>query len=302
MRAYLDCLPCFLSQALRAARIATDDEKKIKDILNEVGMLLRDIPLESPPPESGRLIYHKICEMTGNPDPYRKIKSESTKKALSLYPFLKSEVEKSEDRLFTAIKIAIAGNVIDAGANWNFDIRHDADEVLNKDFAICDYDEFKKRLNEARKVLYIGDNAGECVFDRILIEEMKKPTTYVVRGAPIINDATYEDALQAGINKVATIISSGTDGPGTILGICSEEFKRVYEHSDFVISKGQGNYEALSNEKRPIFFLLKAKCQIIARDIGVTEGDIVLKGMLSGRASEHGSQDADKKTQRGNAA
>ncbi len=301
MRAYLDCLPCFLSQALRAARIATNDEKKIKNILDEVGMLLRDIPLASPPPESGRLIYHKICEMTGNPDPYRKIKSESTKEALSLYPFLKGEVEKSEDRLFAAIKIAIAGNIIDYGANCEFDIRHDVDEVLKSDFAICDYGEFKKRLSESREILYIGDNAGECVFDRVLIEEMKKPTTYVVRGAPIINDATYEDALQAGINKVATIISSGMDGPGNILGICSEEFKTVYKHSDFVISKGQGNYEALSNEERPIFFLLKAKCQIIARDIGVTEGDIVLKGMPNRIESEHGSQDTDEKTQKKNA-
>jgi uncharacterized protein with ATP-grasp and redox domains len=293
MRAYLDCLPCFLSQALRAARIATDDEKKIKNILDEVGMLLRDIPLASPPPESGRLIYHKICEMTGNPDPYRKIKRESTKEALSLYPFLKSEVEKSEDRLFAAIKIAIAGNIIDYGANWEFDMRHDVDEVLNS--------EFKKRLSESREILYIGDNAGECVFDRVLIEEMKKPTTYVVRGAPIINDATYEDALQAGINKVATIISSGMDGPGNILGICSEEFMTMYKHSDFVISKGQGNYEALSNEERPIFFLLKAKCQIIARDIGVTEGDIVLKGTPNRIESEYGSQDTDDKTQKKNA-
>jgi uncharacterized protein with ATP-grasp and redox domains len=279
MRAYLDCLPCFLSQALRAARMATEDEKRIKDILDEVGMMLRDIPLESSPPESGRLIYHKICEMTGIPDPYKKIKNDSTKEALSLYPFLKSEVEKSEDRLFAAIKIATVGNVIDAVANWNFDIRHDVDEVLNKDFAICDYDKFEERLIEAREILYIGDNAGECVFDRILIEEMKKPTTYVVRGAPIINDATYEDALEAGIDEVATIISSGTDGPGTILEICSEEFKRVYEHADFIISKGQGNYEALSSEKQPIFFLLKAKCQIIARDLEVKEGDIVLKGI-----------------------
>ena len=302
MKTYLDCLHCFLSQALRAARIATDDEKKIKDILNEVGMLLRDIPLASPPPESGRLIYHKICEMTGNPDPYREIKSESTKEALSLYPFLKGEVEKSEDRLFTAIKIAIAGNIIDAGANWDFDIRHDVGEVLNKDFAICDYGEFIERLNKARKVLYIGDNAGECVFDRILIEEMKKPTTYAVRGAPIINDATYADALQAGINKVATIMSSGTDGPGTVLERCSEVFKTIYKHSDLVISKGQGNYEALSNEKHSIFFLLIAKCQIIARDIGVTEGDIVLKAMLGRKASERGSQDTDEKIQRKNAA
>ena len=127
--------------------------------------------------------------------------------------------------------------------------------------------------------MYIGDNAGECVFDKVLIEEMKKPTIYVVRNAPVINDATYEDAVKAGIDKVATILSSGTDAPGTILKTCSLKFKNVYKSSKFIISKGQGNYEALSNEKHTIFFLLKVKCQVIANDIGAGEGDIILKGI-----------------------
>ena len=278
MKTYLDCFPCFLNQALRAGRIATDDDKKIKRLLDEVGMMLRDIPLESTPPESGRLLYRKVSEITGNLDPYKKIKSESTKKALSLYPSLKSQIERSKDRLLTAIRIAIAGNVIDFGANWNFDIENEIDEALEKDFAICDYNRFKDCLNETSEILYIGDNAGECVFDRILIEEMKKPVKYIVRDIPIINDATYEDAVQAGIDKVATILSSGTDAPGTILKTCSSKFKELYNNSKFIISKGQGNYEALSNERRPIFFLLKTKCHVIANDIGINEGDIILKG------------------------
>jgi len=277
MKTYLDCFPCFLEQALRAARRATDDEKKIKMVLDEVGIMLKDIPLESTPPESGRLIYSRVSEITGNIDPYKKIKRESTKKALSFYPSLKSEVEKSKDKLLTAIRIAIAGNVIDFGANWNFNLKHDVEEILYKDFAICDYDLFKDMLAETNEVLYVGDNAGECVFDRILIEEMKKPVIYVVRDIPIINDATYEDAVEAGIDKVAAILSSGTDGPGTILNTCSSEFMEVYENSKFIISKGQGNYEALSDERHPIFFLLKAKCHVIADDIAVSEGDIVLK-------------------------
>ena len=278
MKTYLDCLPCFLNQALRAGRIATDDEKKIKRLLDEVGMMLRDIPLESTPPESGRLLYRKVGEITGNLDPYKKIKSESTKKALSLYPSLKNQIERSKDRLLTAIRIAIAGNVIDFGANYNFDIEDEIDEILIKDFAICDYNRFKDCLDEANEVLYIGDNAGECVFDRILIEEIKKPVTYAVREKPIINDTTYEDAVQAGIDKVATILSSGTDSPGAILKTCSSEFNEVYNNSKFIISKGQGNYEALSNERHPIFFLLKTKCHVIANDIGVDEGDVILKG------------------------
>jgi uncharacterized protein with ATP-grasp and redox domains len=286
MNTYLECFPCFLSQALRAARIATDDESKIKEVLDEVGMMLRDIPLHSTPPESGRLIYHKVGEITGNLDPYRKTKDESTKKALSLYPSLKSKVEKSDDRLLTAVRIAIAGNVIDFGANWDFDIEDEVYKVLERDFAICDYRDFKDRLGESDEILYIGDNAGECVFDRILIEQINKPVIYVVRDVPIINDATYEDAVDAGIDKVATIISSGTDAPGTILETCSEGFKKVYNNSRFIISKGQGNYEALSNERRPIFFLLKLKCQVIANDIGIDECDIVLKAGQRSRKNE----------------
>ena len=279
MKAYLDCIPCFLDQALRAGRIATNDEKKIKELLDEAGVILRDIPLESTPPEIGGLIYQKVREITGNFDPYKKIKSESTNEALRLYPSLKNRVQESNHQLLTAIRIAIAGNVIDFGVNKVFNIEEAIDEILKKDFAICDYDKFKEELIKTDEILYICDNAGECVFDRILIEEMKKPVMYVVRDMPVINDATYEDAIQAGIDNVATILSSGTDAPGTLLKTCNAEFKRAYRNSDFIISKGQGNYEALSDERRPIFFLLKAKCHVIADDIGVDEGDIVLKGI-----------------------
>jgi uncharacterized protein with ATP-grasp and redox domains len=279
MKTYLDCFPCFLDQALRAGRIVTKDEKKLKRILDEVGKMLSQIPLESTPPESGRLIYQKVSEITGIPDPCKDIKEKSTKEALALYPLLKDQTNTANDRLLTAIRIAIAGNVIDFGVNNEFHIEETIDETLGKDFAIFDYNQFKAHLNDSDEILYIGDNAGECVFDRVLIEEMKKPVTYVVRGAPIINDATYEDAIQAGIDKVATIISSGTDAPGTIIERCHADFRKVYDHSTFIISKGQGNYETLSNEKRPIFFLLKVKCRVIADHIGVDQGDIILKGI-----------------------
>ncbi len=286
MQTYLDCFPCFFDQALRAGRIATDDEKKIKRLLDEIGMMLRDIPLESTPPETARLIYRKVREITGKYDPYKEIKNESTTKALALYPALKKKVEASNDKLLTAIRIAIAGNVIDFGANGNFNLEEEIENALKRDFAILDYDEFRNRLNETHEILYIGDNAGECVFDKILIEEMKKPVIYIVRDMPVINDAIYEDAVQAGIDKVATILSSGTDAPGTIVSTCSPEFKQIYNRSTFIISKGQGNYEALSSEKRPIFFLLKTKCHVIANHIGSNEGDFVLKAVntYSGRA------------------
>ena len=283
MKTYLDCLPCFLSQALRAARIATDNEKKVKNVLDEVGMMLKDIPIESTPPETGRLIYKKIREITENSDPYRAIKKESTKKALSLYPVLKDLVEKSNDRLLTAIRIATAGNVIDFGVNKDFDLIKEIEEVIDKDFAAFDFREFKERLDKTDEILYIGDNAGECVFDRVLIEEIEKPVTYAVRDVPVINDALYEDAVEAGLDRITTIISSGTDAPGTILKTCNAEFMKNYDNAKFIISKGQGNFEVLSDEKRPIFFLLKAKCRVIANDLGINEGDFLLKrGILNG--------------------
>jgi uncharacterized protein with ATP-grasp and redox domains len=277
MRTYLDCLPCFLSQALRAARKATDDESLIKRVLDEVGKMLEDLPLESTPPESGRRVYQKVGEITGNRDPFRELKEESTRKALALYPLLKNRVQASSDRLEAAIRIAIAGNVIDFGPNRAFDLEREIDTTLENDPAIWDYTAFRNALSSAHEILYIGDNAGECVFDRVLIEELNKPVLYVVRDVPVINDATREDAVQAGIDQVATIVSSGTDAPGTILHTCSSEFLNLYNQAEFTISKGQGNYEALSSEPRPICFLLKAKCRVIADDIGVHEGDIILK-------------------------
>jgi uncharacterized protein with ATP-grasp and redox domains len=281
LRTYFDCYPCFIDQALRAGRLATDDEQKIKRLLDEVGMMLKDIRLESTPPETARLIYQKVKKITGKSDPYRKIKKENTVKALTLYPSLRRRVEASNDRLLAAIRLAIAGNVMDFGANKDFDIEAEINEVFQRNFAIFDCAEFRDYLDKTKDVLFIADNAGECVFDRLLIEEMKKPVTYVVRGAPVVNDATYEDAVQAGVHKTALIMSSGTDAPGTILATCSREFKRIYDRSSFIISKGQGNYEALCGEKRPIFFFLKAKCGVIAKDVGVNEGDIVLKAINS---------------------
>ncbi len=279
MKSYLDCIPCFFDQALRAVRVATNDEQKQKHLMDELGKRLSQISLESTPPETGRLIYRMVREISGNDDPYRELKRQSTQQTLALYPALKKEIDTSKDSLLTAIRIAIAGNVIDFGANAEFDIDAALKETLQQDFAICDFAEFKQSLEACNSILFIGDNAGETVFDRLLIEQMNKPTTYVVRETPVINDAVAEDAVMAGIDKVATIVSSGTDAPGTILSLCSDEFLQMLDRAEFTIAKGQGNYEGLSNESYRIFFLLKAKCRIIARDIGVNKGDIILKGI-----------------------
>ena len=277
MKTYLDCLPCFLQQTLRAGRIATDDEKIIKQLLDDVGMMLKDIPLDNTPPETGMLIYQKISQITGNKDPFKKIKKENIDKALYLYPEMKKLVDRSNDKLLTAIKLAIAGNVIDFGVNRAFDIKEEIAETVNKKLVLKDYEDFKDALGKAKEILYIGDNAGEAVFDKILIEQLKKPVIYVVRGCPVINDVTFEDAVSIGIDKLARIISSGTPAPGTILKTCNPDFIKLFKSADMVISKGQGNYEGLSGEDRSIFFLLKVKCHVIARNIGAKVGDVILR-------------------------
>jgi len=277
MKTYLDCLPCFMRQALWAGRIATSDEKKIKELLDHVGCMLQDIPMDSTPPQTGDLIYRKIREITGVFDPYKKIKQANIKDALKLYPGLKQIVNKSDNRLLTAIRIAIAGNIIDFGVNKTFNLKEDIRKILKQDFAIFHIQQFVEQLERAQSILYLGDNAGESVFDKILIGELGKPVTYVVRETPVINDVIFSDAMDSGLDQVAKIISSGSSAPGTILNLCNDEFIRQFEKADMIISKGQGNYEGLSAVDRPVFFLLKAKCGVIAKHLNVKEDDIVLK-------------------------
>ncbi len=279
MKTYLDCIPCFMQQTLRAGRLATTDESKIKQLLDETGDFIKHIPMDKTPAEVGEVIYAKVREITGINDPYKEIKATSIAEAKVMVPTLKSILDKSENRLLTAIRMAIAGNIIDFGMSKKFNLTEDVYRILGQDFALFDFEKFQDELKKAKTILYIGDNAGESVFDRILIEEMKKKTFYAVREVPVINDVVIEDAIASDLDDVAEIISSGSHAPGTILSTCSPEFNQLFKKADLIISKGQGNYEGLSDEKRSIFFMLKAKCHVIARDLGVNENDIVLKGI-----------------------
>jgi hypothetical protein len=193
-----------------------------------------------------------------------------------MVPDMKERVRSASDPLKEALRIAVAGNFIDFGTTEHVDLKSGLEEILDHDFAIDHYAELRGRLDEADEILMLGDNAGETVFDRILIEELGKPVRYVVREAPMINDAVREDAEMAGIGEVAEIVSSGCVAPGTIRRFCSEEFWRSLRESRLIISKGQGNFEGLSDEPLPIFFLLKAKCLAVAREIGVPQGSILL--------------------------
>jgi len=290
MRTYLDCIPCFYRQALEAARLTGADEIVQKKIIDELSKLIPNFPLKASPPEMGRTIYALVSKIIGVKDPFKEIKESSNKMALSLYPELKQEINNSEDRLLTAVKLSIAGNVIDYGVKNSLNAEEEINKIFNKDFknnnennkTIFRYKEFKEILSKVNHIIYLADNAGEVVFDRLLIEELieklGKQVIYVVRGKPIINDALIEDAIFCGINKVSKITSSGSDAPGTIMKYCSSEFIELYQNAELIISKGQGNYESLSEEDKSIFFLFKSKCPVIAKDIGCEVGDMVLKG------------------------
>lgn len=232
--------------------------------------------MNTTPPEIGMLVYKAIYSTADMEDPFKTIKKQCTTQLMSRYIEFKNAIQQTDDPLYTALRYACLGNAIDLGANPNFDIGRDLEPLFSKDFDVCHYDKFKETLDNASNILYIADNAGETVFDRLLIEQFKIPVKYAVRSQPIINDAVYEDAKNAGIDEVAEIITSGCDAPGTILELCSKRFIEIFNESDMIISKGQGNYETLSDQDHPIFFILKIKCPVIARDIDIACGSMIL--------------------------
>ncbi len=273
------CLSCFRDQIIRAARIQGCDSETLEKVLIGVDQILDSISMNISPPEIASLAYRHLAERTGIYDPYLDHKKKSTQLALSQVQSLKNIVQQAKDPLRKAVELAGLGNMIDYGADANFDLERDLDfdqYNISNEFHIK---EFKTYLARARSILYLADNAGETVFDRILIEAFDIPVTYAVKSFPIINDALFEDAKDAGIDHVATIIRSGTNCPGTILHTCTNEFIKIFEDADLIISKGQGNYEALSDENRPIFFLLKVKCDLISRQINAPLGSLVFKGI-----------------------
>ncbi|MDP8298361.1 MAG: ARMT1-like domain-containing protein [Candidatus Tantalella remota] len=278
MKTYSECIPCFYRQALDAAKLAGADDEMSKQILDDVSGVLSRLSFDVSPPEIARTVYGLVEEHTGGRDVYGEIKKSSNSMAMELYPEMKKMVESSDDVLLSAVRLAVAGNVIDYGVPHAFDIEEEIEECLEKDFAFFDFKEFSEAVRGAKNILYILDNAGEIVFDRILVEEMPAgKTVCAVRSKPIINDVTMEDAVSVGLDKIVKVIPSGSDIPGTVVNECTKEFRSYYKKADLIISKGQGNYETLADERKPIFFIFKAKCAVVAKHVGCQMGDIILK-------------------------
>ncbi len=280
MKTYPECLPCLLRQAIQASRLAGADEAKVMKAAALAEEFLKNVDINNNPPHISRNMHSIIRAELGNPDPYLDIKEKYNHIAMSMFDSMKLRAAKSDDPLLTAIRAAIAGNVIDFGAQLEFDLEADLNDVMTKQFAVLDYAAFKEALSANKEVLYLGDNTGETVFDRILIEEIKRiygtKITYVIKESPILNDALFHDAVFAGIDKTADVISSGADSPGIVLEYASDDFKRRFYSAGMIISKGQGNFESLYGEPVPAFYLLKLKCDVVAKHTGLPLGGIVL--------------------------
>lgn len=283
MKANLDCIPCFQRQALQAARFATDDPEVHEKVLRRVVSRLNSIDWESTPPDIAHEVHGIVREETGENDPYKSVKKKYNDIALEMAPEMEALVSNSKDPLETALRLAIAGNIVDFGAMSEFDLKQTVSEVLEKDFRFFDIKPFRERLSKSEKITYLPDNTGEIVFDRILLETIIKEYAikhidFYVKGAPTINDATREDALYVFMDRIPglRLLDVGVGIPGSGPERSSLEFVEMLEASDIVISKGQGNYESLS-EHDFIFFMLMAKCPVVAEKLDANVGDIILK-------------------------
>lgn len=252
-------------------------EVQQRDVVLGIMDRLAQMPPGTTPPEMGIEIHRLIRDITGDPDPYLKVKQEATQKALRLLPKIRVKLGESKNKLETAIRLSIAGNIIDFALDKTYDLWEEVERVLAQDLAINDFGLLRKRLGQVDSVLILGDNAGETVFDRLLIETLSKPVTYVVRGGPVINDATVDDAIAVDIDQVADVVDSGVQAPGTILALSSQAFQEKFNEAELILAKGMGNYETLSTVEAPIFFLLQVKCPVIARDIHAPVGSTVVK-------------------------
>lgn len=281
MKTYFDCIPCFFRQALNACQIADLDDEVKRLVLNELGRKLPEMDIQSSPPHLAIAVY-RLVEQYAGMDPFKNEKKKANRIALGIYPRLIEIIKKSSDPLVTGLKISAVGNIIDLGASdfdiEKFDIIREINEHLIKDFYAADLDKFKSDLKTARSILYIGDNAGEIVFDKALIgllREWKKEITFAVRGKPVINDVTMEDADQVNMNDFAQVVDSGVPAPGCILELCSPGFQNIFNQADLVISKGQGNFEALDDAERSIYFLFKVKCRVLSKNLSIPQNSMV---------------------------
>jgi uncharacterized protein with ATP-grasp and redox domains len=282
MQAKLECVTCFQEQALRAARAAGVSVDTQERVLREVVKNVAEADWQATPIDLGMPVHRLVREITGVDDPFAEQKRQATEAALACLPEVRERIAAANDPLRMAVRICIAGNIIDLGALESFDLEETLEHVATADFAIDHYPELRKAIEDTRTMLVFADNAGEIVLDRLLLETIVRrwgpEITLVVKSGPFINDVTADDARASGLGEIEGLtmreVSNGDDTSAP--GYASPEIDRWIAEHDVIIAKGQANYEGLS-ERSDVFFLLMAKCPCVADSIGVSVGDVVLR-------------------------
>ena len=286
MKVYYECGACYLRQAREALDLSTnDDELKLQITSEVIKLLAENFKKGASSNATGSKIHKLIREKTKCPDPYKNKKILGNQIAENLLPKIK-KILKKDNTLENYVKISILGNILDFGTySISTDIKSLLNENLNNQLIINDVKKLDESLKKHKQLLYLVDNTGEIVFDKLLLEKIKKDydidITVAVKESPVLNDACTEDALQVGLDKYAKIITIGTDTVGVVYEEISPEFKNIFNNSKFIISKGMGNYEGLTeitfNKNQDVFYLLCSKCKANAIDLNVNVGDMVLK-------------------------
>lgn len=276
MKAQPECQRCFLRQSADAARRAGLDEARIALLQERVRQALDEMSEADTPPVRASRMHALVRAVSGNPDPYRAAKQEATAHALSLYPHLRRRIDAADDPIDLAVRIAIAGNIIDLGVADSYDLEASIERVVAQPLTIDHVARLKQALGETDELLFLADNAGETVMDRLLIETLGKHTTYVVKGGPAVNDATREDAHAAGLDAVCTVIDNGAAILGTLFELCTPELKQRFDTAPLILAKGMANYESLYGSRRWLFFLLQTKCAVVSAHLGVPEKSLIV--------------------------
>jgi len=278
-----ECVECIINQSVRVANLITDDESLKNKIISSTKLLSKDFSFNNTPPEIASYVYENMADIAKKYDLYDEVKQNSTKKALSFVPLLKEKLLDSNDKFLTAIKIAVAGNVIDLAAQVEFDLDEELNKIFYTNFAYDDVDILKQELEKSKTVLLIGDNVGEHIFDYMFIEVLqdfypKIKFSYMVRGNPIINDVTIKEAKEAKFDELCELVDSGVNTPGFAYNRANKYSQELFDSVDLVLSKGMGNYECMSElQRKNICFLLKIKCNVVANSLNKNLGDIVCK-------------------------
>ncbi len=283
MKISRECIHCLARQAVEIAEEATGNvamqEEIIKKSLKELG----EMNFNETAPEIAFRMHQHAKNITGINDPYKRLKEQYNEIAKEIYERIIEEkwLDKAEDPFDMACRLAIAGNIIDFSAGLNLeysDIVKSVEDSIKNDIFGTGTAALREAVEKSNNIMYIADNSGEIIFDKFLLEHLPaEKVTYVVKGGPIVNDATMDDAISSGVAELVKVIDNGHSAQGTILKDCSSTFKREFIKADLIISKGQANFETLSDIKdKNIFYLLRAKCSSVAFAIGCKRMDYVL--------------------------